>query len=100
MAETDWTSPWPWPEPRLRYANATLPEILLAAGGLLGDADAEAAGLRMLGWLLDVETTDGHLSITPVGGWALGRAAPGLRPAAHRGGGPGRRLRPGLRDHR
>jgi len=78
MADTDWTSLWPWPEPRLRYANATLPEILLAAGGLLGDLDAEAAGLRMLGWLLGVETSGAHLSITPVGGWGPGEPRPGF----------------------
>ena len=26
---------WPWPEPRLSYANAALPEALLAAGAAL-----------------------------------------------------------------
>ena len=25
---------WPWPEPRLTYANAALPEALIAAGDL------------------------------------------------------------------
>ncbi|MEV0566829.1 glycosyltransferase [Dactylosporangium sp. NPDC050588] len=54
---------WPWPEPRLTYANAALAETLIAAGG-----DASADGLRMLAWLLDRETRDGHLSCTPVGG--------------------------------
>lgn len=28
---------WPWPEPRLRYANGCVPEALLAAGAALGD---------------------------------------------------------------
>ena len=32
----------------------------------------------MLGWLLDLETRDGHLSVTPVGGWALGERRPGF----------------------
>ncbi|GAA1536172.1 glycosyl transferase [Dactylosporangium maewongense] len=54
---------WPWPERRLTYANAALAETLIAAGG-----DASSDGLRMLGWLLERETYDGHLSCTPVGG--------------------------------
>jgi hypothetical protein len=78
MVETDWAGPWPWPEPRLRYANATVPEVLLAAGDLLGDDAASAAGLRMLDWLLEVETAGGHLSITPVGGWGPGDPRPGF----------------------
>src|SRR5205814_2148472 len=28
---------WPWPEPRLRYANAAVPEALLVAGDALAD---------------------------------------------------------------
>ncbi|MEO7125917.1 MAG: glycosyltransferase [Nakamurella sp.] len=69
---------WVWPEPRLRYANAVIPETLLAAGSLLDDPAATAAGLAMLGWLLDVETRDGHLSVTPVGGWTTAEARPGF----------------------
>jgi hypothetical protein len=68
---------WPWPEPRLRYANGSLPEVLLAAGDLLGDSRQVDAGLRMLDWLLDVETTEDRLSVTPVGGWARGEVRPG-----------------------
>lgn len=59
---------WPWPEPRLAYANAVLPEALIAAGDLLGRADIADDGLELLRWLLDRETVDGHLSPTPVGG--------------------------------
>jgi len=61
-------STWPWPEPRLTYANATIPQVLIAAGSLLGRSDVLAQGLELLGWLLDRETVDGHLSPTPVGG--------------------------------
>ncbi|SDT42437.1 hypothetical protein SAMN04488543_4307 [Friedmanniella luteola] len=68
---------WPWPEPRLRYANGSLPEVLVAAGHLLGDARLLEAGLRMLTWLLDVETSGDQLSLTPVGGWARGEPRPG-----------------------
>lgn len=59
---------WPWPEPRLRYANAAIPEALLAAGAGLHQPALIEAGLRMLRFLLDIETVDGHLSITGVDG--------------------------------
>jgi hypothetical protein len=59
---------WPWPEPRLSYANAALPEALIAAGHLLDRPDVLDDGLTLLRWLLDRVTVDGHLSPTPVGG--------------------------------
>lgn len=59
---------WPWPEPRLTYSNASLPEALIAAGDALAQPDVTATGLALLEWLLDRETADGHLSVTPVGG--------------------------------
>ena len=67
---------WPWPEARLTYANAAVPEVLLAAGEHLGDRQALDDGLLLLGWLVDLETRDGHLSVTPVGGWSLGERRP------------------------
>ncbi len=59
---------WPWPEERLSYANAALAEVLIAGGDLLARPDVLDDGLRLLRWLLDRETLDGHLSPTPVGG--------------------------------
>jgi hypothetical protein len=59
---------WPWPEPRLTYANAVVPEVLLAAGAALDRPDLLRDGLFLLGWLLDQQTRDGHLSVVPVGG--------------------------------
>lgn len=59
---------WPWPEPRLRYANAVLPEALLAAGAALDSARTVSRGLAMLRFLVDVETAGGHLSVTGTGG--------------------------------
>ena len=59
---------WPWPEPRLSYANAAVPEALIAAGHALGRPAVVDHGLTVLRWLLDRETADGHLSPTPVGG--------------------------------
>lgn len=59
---------WPWPEPRLAYANAVLPEAMLAAGAALERPKLVGDGLNLLGWLLARETRDGHLSVTPAGG--------------------------------
>lgn len=59
---------WPWPEPRLTYANAVIPDALLAAGAALGDERMTNDGLLLLSWLVDMQTRDGHLSVVPVGG--------------------------------
>jgi hypothetical protein len=59
---------WPWPEARLTYANAVLPDALLAAGHALDRPALVDRGLALLGWLLERETIGGHLSVTPVGG--------------------------------
>jgi hypothetical protein len=59
---------WPWPYPRLTYANALLPGVLLAAGEHLDDARLVSDGLGLLGWLLREETRAGHLSVTPADG--------------------------------
>lgn len=69
---------WAWPEPRLRYANAVLPEVLIAAGTLLDTPHWAQDGLDLLRWLLDVETCEEHLSVSPVGGWVEGEQRPGF----------------------
>ena len=69
---------WCWPEDRLRYANAVLPETLLAAGDLLDEPRWVARGLAMLEWLLEIETAGDHLSVTPARGWSLGEPRPGF----------------------
>lgn len=58
----------PWPQPRLTYANAALPEALIAAGAALRDRSLVTDGLHLLRWLLEVQTRDGRLSVVPVGG--------------------------------
>lgn len=67
---------WPWPEPRLSYANAVLPDSMIAAGVALGRQGVVDDGLNLLAWLLDHETNDGHLSVTPVGGSGPGDPRP------------------------
>jgi hypothetical protein len=68
---------WPWPESRLTYANAVLPEAMIAAGVALDDWTLRQQGLDLLGWLLEYETAGDHLSPTP----AAGRGPDDLRPA-------------------
>ena len=67
---------WPWPEPRLSYANAATAEAVIVAGWRLGRAPVLRHGLRMLEWLLAVETRSGHLSVVPAGGWGPGEPRP------------------------
>ena len=69
---------WPWPEARLHYANALLPDAMIAAGAALERPELVASGLRLLGWLLARETRDGHLSVTPASGSGPGDVGPGF----------------------
>lgn len=71
-------SAWPWPEPRLCYANAVLPEAMIATGVALQDATLRQRGLDLLAWLIDAETVGDHFSPTPAGGRAPGDARPGF----------------------
>jgi len=58
----------PWQLPR--------PEAVIVAGWKLGRDRVLRNGLRMLKWLLTVETRDGHLSVVPAGGWGPGEVRP------------------------
>jgi hypothetical protein len=69
---------WPWPESRLAYDNARLPEALIAAGSVLDDESMVRNGIRLLDWLVTIEMRHGHFSFTPVGGWAPGEDRPGF----------------------
>jgi hypothetical protein len=69
---------WPWPEPRLSYGNAIVIEARLAAATLRRDPSAIEHALRVLRWLIAIETLPGHLSPTPVGGWGQGEPRPGF----------------------
>jgi hypothetical protein len=59
------TSGWPWPEPRLRYASAAIPEALLLAGSALSDSNVLQRGLTLMRFLLSGCLRDGHLSVPP-----------------------------------
>jgi hypothetical protein len=69
---------WAWPAPRLTYANALLPEGLIAVGEALGDREALRDGLASLRWLVRNETFGDRLSLTPVGGRGPGDIRPGF----------------------
>ena len=78
IGETPEDPAWPWPEPRLSYANATIAEAVIVAGWKLSNGRVLRNGLRMLGWLLAGETRRGHLSVVPAGGWGQGEPRPGF----------------------
>jgi hypothetical protein len=67
---------WPWPARRLTYANAAIAEAVIVAGSKLARNHVLHDGLRMLRWLVTVETRDGHLSVVPASGWGLGEDRP------------------------
>jgi hypothetical protein len=69
---------WPWPQPRLTYGNGSIVEALLLAGAALPDAATQERGLQLLEFLLELETLDGHLSVTPVGGRGPDDTRPGF----------------------
>ena len=67
------------PRPGSAYANAALPEALLAAGEHLGDAPRPRRRLFLLGWLLEHETRDDHLvGDTRRAAGHVGEARPGF----------------------
>lgn len=67
---------WSWPEARLSYANALLPEALLAVGSVTGDDPGW--GLALLDWLVQEERIGDRFSFTPVGGRGPADAKPGF----------------------
>ncbi|MFD3444555.1 glycosyltransferase [Microbacteriaceae bacterium 4G12] len=56
-------APWPWPEPRLTYANAAIPEALILAGMALGAPEVTLRGLALLEFLFELQSDPGHLSV-------------------------------------
>lgn len=67
---------WPWPEPRLTYANAVLAEARIATGVALERQGLLVDGLALLAWLVDDHTSGGHLSPTPTAGFGRGEERP------------------------
>jgi glycosyltransferase involved in cell wall biosynthesis len=61
---------WPWCEDLLAYANARLPHALLMSGKWMQRGEMIDLGLRVLRWLLDIQTNEaGMLSVIGTNGW-------------------------------
>ena len=67
---------WRWPEDRLTYANARIPQAMIVAGETMDRAELIADGLDLLEWLVEVEWRDDHFSFTPVRGRGSGERGP------------------------
>lgn len=67
---------WPWPRPRLTYANAAIAEAMMATGAALDDAFLHARGLTLLDWLLRLQQHRGHLSVVGTRGRGRSERAP------------------------
>lgn len=64
------TADWPWCEDVVTYENARVPQALILAGLALDEESLTQRGLRVLSWLLEVQTAaDGHLSVIGSDGW-------------------------------
>jgi hypothetical protein len=64
------TPDWPWFEDIVTYDNGRMPQALVIAGYDLGDDRLIMRGLRVLQWLLDVQTSErGYLSVIGNDGW-------------------------------
>jgi glycosyltransferase involved in cell wall biosynthesis len=63
------TDSWPWLEETLTYDNARIPEALISASGLIG-GDALSVGLKMIKWLMEIQTdSSGYLAPIGNAGW-------------------------------
>jgi hypothetical protein len=61
---------WPWCEDIVTYDNARIPQALIIAGFRLGREELIERGIRVLEWLLRVQTSErGHLSVIGNEGW-------------------------------
>jgi hypothetical protein len=67
---------WSWPRPDLTYASAALAEVVIADGSFRRDVARQAAGLRMLSWLRDIQSVGDRLSVVAAGGWRRGGDRP------------------------
>jgi hypothetical protein len=74
---------WPWPEERLTYANAVLPEAMIVIGQALDDDSVLGDGLLLLDWLVTEQQHNGHLSVVPSSGWSRADHVPAGREAGH-----------------
>ncbi|MFQ5502897.1 MAG: glycosyltransferase [Phycisphaerae bacterium] len=61
---------WPWSEEIVTYDNARIPQALIITGYVLKKPEMVDRGLRVLRWLLDIQTSpNGHISFIGNDGW-------------------------------
>ena len=65
-----------WPEPRLTYANAAIPEAMMLIGDCLNVPELAKRGRSSLEWLWELQHIAGRLSVVPHGGWVPGDSLP------------------------
>ena len=66
---------WPWPRPRLSYANAAIAEAVIVAGAKLGRDHLCTTACACLAGCWPA-TRNGRLSVVPAGGWGRGEDRP------------------------
>lgn len=67
---------WMWPEERLAYANARIPQAMMSAGVALEEEWLVETGVELLTWLVGVEWRHDRFSFTPVAGRGPGEHGP------------------------
>jgi hypothetical protein len=77
-AAADHGEAWPWPEDVVTYENELPARALIVGGRRLGHPHMVSTGLRVLDWLIGVQTApEGHLrTIGNDGWWPRGRPRP------------------------
>ena len=76
LAHSRADSVWPWPENRLTYGNAQIPEAMMALGHATHDEELLDDGLRLLTWLVSEQSEPQWLSMVPASGRARGDVHP------------------------
>ncbi len=69
---------WMWPEQRLTYDNARIPQAMMLVGEATDDLILRTVGLELLDWLVKVEWRGDHFSFTPTAGRGQGDESPGF----------------------
>lgn len=69
---------WMWPEDRLTYDNARIPQAMIVAGDTAGNDGLTQRGLDLLAWLIGIEWHESRFAFTPVGGRGPGDTSPGF----------------------
>lgn len=61
---------WPWPADLVTYDNGRIPQALIVAGYVLEQEEMVDRGLRLLRWLIDVQSSpNGHICFIGNDGW-------------------------------